>query len=296
MKIIKKILIFAVFTGIIFGIFTFVTKQEVVVNTAALSATNHDQLRSDISREWSELKDWDEEIYNHQLTMIAQSENAGVIDEIDSKTLRNLINETASKKCVAAMDREFARANCDEEKLAHNYAGLQSIIMNEKSYAKKPQIVEVSNVYSLYQRIVSFNNRSFALSPRFNNVTDSWASWSSHQDRINNQKNELISNPIFQSRLSAITKVKEIYNTENKLQTARSTFYNRLGDEICSYYDMALSQLQPTGEGNEAFINDEKAKLSIRVSNIRVNLAYEKYLYSGHEIFGRMSYLNKKCQ
>lgn len=293
MKIVKQILIFAVFTGIIFGIFTFVTKQEEVVNTAALSATNHDQLRADITREWSSRNDWDEDTYNHQLTMIAQSLNAGVIDDTDSRTLRNLINETAAKKCVSAMDREFARANCDDEKLALNFAGLQSIIMNEKSYAQKQQIVEVSNVYSLYQRVIAFNNKSFGLSPRFNNVNDTWASWTGHQDRINRQKSEFISNPIFQSRLAGITKVKAIYNTDSKLQDARTSFYNKLGNEICSYYQGEMSLLRQMSEDELTDFRAKKAELASRIVNIRINLANEQYIYN-HSIRGKISDLYQK--
>lgn len=293
MKLVKQILIFAVFTGIIFGVFTFVTKQEVVVNTAALSATNHDQLRADIKREWSSRNDWDEETYNHQITMVAQSLNAGIIDETDSRTLRDLINEAAYKKCVSAMDREFDRANCNDEKLAHNYAGLQTIIMNERSYAKKDKIVEVCNVYSLYQRIIAFNKRSFGLNPRFNNATDTWASWTGHQNRINNQKNEFLANPIFQSRLNKIAAVKEIYNTESKLQDARSRFYNKLSDEICSYYQGELSLLQQMSADDATGVRAKKAELASRIVNIRINLANEQYIYN-HSIRGMVSNLYQK--
>lgn len=249
MKLLKQILIFLVFTGAIYGIFTLVTKQKEVVNTAALSSGNHEQLIKEIDSDWNGLSDWDEDTYNRHNTMVAQSLNAGIINELDSKTLHDRINKAAYQKSVSAMNREFDRKDCDEAKLALNYGGLQTVLMNERGLANNSQIVEVSKVYSLYQRIMAFNNRSLALSPRFNSGNDTWNSWTGHQDRIYKQKNEFISDPIFQNRLKGITAICRIYDTDSRLQEARSKFYDRLGDEICAYFDSRYAQLPDDTDG-----------------------------------------------
>lgn len=295
MKLLKQILIFLVFTGVIYGIFTVVTRQKEVVNTAALSAGNHEQLIADIDRDWNGLSDWDEDIYNRHNTMVAQSLNAGIINDLDNRTLRDRINKAAYQKCVAAMNREFDRPGCDDAKLALNYGGLQTVMMNERGLANNSQIVEVSKIYSLYQRILSFNKKSLGMSPKFNGNSDSWNSWTGHQDRINRQKSEFINDPIFQNRLKKITAIAQIYKTDDRLQEARSKFYKTLGDEICAYYDRQLSQ-QPVAstDGDDSETRAYRAALASRVGNIRVSVANEKYLYPGHDIFNRLRSLNQR--
>ena len=295
MKLLKQILIFLVFTGAIYGIFTLVTKQKEVVNTAALSSGNHEQLIKEIDRDWNSLSDWDEETYNRHNTMVAQSLNAGIINELDSKTLHDRINKAAYQKSVSAMNREFDRKDCDDAKLALNYGGLQTVLMNERGLANNSQIVEVSKVYSLYQRIMAFNNKSLALSPRYDSANDTWSSCTGHQDRIYKQKNEFISDPIFQNRLKGITAICRIYDTDSRLQEARSKFYDRLGDEICAYFDSRYAQLPDDTDGRHTDErNAEKSALRSRITNIRVDLANEKYIYSGHDIFSRMHRINNK--
>ncbi|MDE6345541.1 MAG: hypothetical protein K2L55_02605 [Muribaculaceae bacterium] len=300
MKLLKQILIFIVFTGAIYGIFTLVTNQKEVVNTAALSAGNHEQIIKEIDRDWNDLSDWSEETYNRHNTMVAQSLNAGIINELDSKTLKDRINKAAYQKCVAAMDREFARADCDAAKLADNYAGLQTILMNERGLANNGQIVEVGKVYNLYQRIIAFNNKSFGLNPRFNSSNDTWNSWTGHQDKIYRQKNEFVTDPRFQSRLNGITAINRIYDTDSKLQEARNKFYNRLSSEICSYYGNEANDLKRAKETADdsaaGAIKEKRLKLLSRIANLRVNLSNEKYLYSGHDINTRMRYLNKEIE
>lgn len=294
MKLLKQILIFIVFTGVIYGIFTVVTRQKEVVNTAALSAGNHEQLIAEIDRDWNGLSDWDEDTYNRHNTMVAQSLNAGIINDLDSRTLRDRINKAAYQKCVASMNREFDRPDCDDAKLALNYGGLQTVLMNERGLATNNHIVEISKVYSLYQRILAFNSKSFGMSPQFNGSNDSWNSWTGHQDRINRQKSEFINDTIFQNRLRKITVIAQIYKTDDRLQEARSRFYNTLGDEICTYYDRQLAQQPEASASDDNESRAYRAALASRVGNIRVAVANEKYLYPGHDIFNRLRNLNQR--
>ena len=164
MKLLKQILIFLAFTGAIFGIFTIATRQKPELNTDALAAANHEQIIKEIDGDWSNLSDWDEETYNRQLTKVAQSLNAGVINDVDNRTLRDRINKSAYTKCVDAMEREFGRADCDDAKLTLNYDGLQVVQMNEPGLSSNDRIIEVSKIYNLYKRVFAFNNRSFNMS------------------------------------------------------------------------------------------------------------------------------------
>lgn len=285
MKLLKQILIFAVFTGIIFGIFTFVTKDEAVVNTAALSAGNHEQLLAEIDRDWKDLSNWDEDTYNRDITMVNQSLNANIINDLDSRTLKDRINKLAYQKCVTAMNREFGKSDCDAAKLADNFSGLQTILMNERGLASNSQIVDITKVYNLYNRIIAFNKKSLNMSPRFNGNSGTWNSWDGHQDRIISQMNELTGNPIFQNRLKGITDIAEIYRTHNKLSEVRGKYYDQLDNEMCSYYRSELDDINNMSgnmaDGGQSARNDLKKE----INNVRVRLANEKYINPQHSIF-----------
>lgn len=285
MKLLKQILILIVFAGAIFGVFTFVTKDNAVVNTAALSAGNHEQLLAEIDRDWKDLSNWDEETYNRNMTMVNQSLNANIINDLDSRTLKDRINKSAYQKCVAAMNREFGKADCDASKLADNFAGLQTILMNERGLASNSQIVDITKVYNLYNRIIAFNNKSFNMSPRFNGNNSTWNSWTGHQDRIISQMNEFVNDPIYQNRLKGITAIAEISKTHSKLADARSKYYDQLDNEMCSYYRSKLNDINNMSESLADGGQSERNNLKKEIYGIRAQLANEKYINPHHSIF-----------
>lgn len=296
MKLVKQILIFLVFTGAIFGIFTFVTHQKPELNTESLAVANHEQIIKEIDNDWNNLTDWDEDTYNRQLTKVAQSLSAGVINVDDNRTLRDRINKSAYTKCVDAMEREFDRTDCSDEKLALNYDGLQVVQMNEPGLASNARIIDVSKVYNLYKRVIAFNNRSFGLNPNFRGNTGSWNSWTAHQDRIFSQQNELLNDPKF-PRIKSITAVRKIYDTNNKVTDSRLNFYNRLESEACSYFNDEINrcrQLAMNSSGDNPVVAAKKSEILDCISDVRVKLANnEKYLSSSHNIFDRLRDMTK---
>lgn len=295
MKLLKEILIFVVFTGIIFGVFTIVTKDKETVNTEALTAGNHEQLLKEIDRDWNDLNNWNEDTYNRHLTMVAQSHNAGIINELDSHALVDRINKLAYQKCVSAMNREFGRADCNPKLLAENYGGLQTILMNERGLSSNGQIVEVTKVYNLYNRIIAFNKKSLDMSPQFNGNKGTWNSWDAHQDRILKQANELISDPIYSSRLKGINDIAEIKNTHSKLAESRGKFYDRLNDQMYNYYSGQCDDLMTKGVNmTDSELHEAKTALQRDINGVRVKLANEKYASPSHPIFNRLYSMIKR--
>ncbi|MBD5210696.1 MAG: hypothetical protein HDS77_05435 [Bacteroidales bacterium] len=297
MKLLKQILIFLAFTGAIFGIFTIATRQKPELNTDALAAANHEQIIKEIDSDWSNLSDWDEETYNRQLTKVAQSLNAGVINDVDNRTLRDRINKSAYTKCVDAMEREFGRADCDDAKLTINYDGLQIVQMNEPGLSSNDRIMEVSKIYNLYKRVIAFNNRSFNMSPAFSGSTGSWNSWTDHQDRIFRQLDDLLSDSRF-ARIKGINNVKKIYDTSRKVADSRTQFYNRLQSDACAYFNNEISQYRQqamNAEDDDPALHNRKSELLDRVSNVRIKLANnERYLPGNHTINARMRDITKE--
>lgn len=286
MKLLKQILIYIVFTGVIYGVFTLVTKEKEVVNTAALSAGNHEQMIAEIDRDWNGLRDWDEEIYRRHNTMVAQSLNAGIINDLDSRALKDRINKAAYQKCITAMNREFDRPDCDASVLADNYGGLQTVLINERGLAHNSRIIDVTKVYNLYNRIIAFNKRSLNMSPRFNGDNGTWNHWAAHQDKITGQKHTLVNDPHF-SRISHITAVRDIYNTDNRLSDARKKFYNGLSGEMRAYYNGKKRQIEEESV-TEAEKSARMADLRKKINGIRAQIANDKYVNPAYPIFNQL--------
>ena len=294
MKLLKQVILFIIFTGIIFGIFTLVTRRSDTIDMSSLNVGNHEQILSEILADWKGLTDWDEDTYNRQMTMVAQSYNAGILKEDDRKSLYDRVNKEAYTKAVDAMNREFALAGCDASKLASNYSGLQTIEMHEPAYARIPAIAEVTKVYNLYNQIIAFNKKSFGLSPRFNPATDQWNSWTGHQDRLSKQKADFLANPIFSSRLKHINDIKAIYSTDTKLADSRRDFYDKLSNEIAADFNAEISRINSMS-ANQSSISQSNASgrnLASRLTDIRIQLGNERYLSPQHPIFERMRSLS----
>lgn len=242
MKLIKQIIIFIVFTGAIYGVFTFVTGGKPINDLSALYGSNVDDLNTSISQGWAERSDWDNDLYNSQLVMIAQSHNADLITDEARKSLTDRVNKEAYTTIVNAMNREFAKANCNDNLLQLNYDGLQTVMARQPGVEKLPEIALVDRVYSLYRRIKAFNSRPVALTPRLDSDALSWSpKFEPYSQSILRQKSEMLGNPLYSAHLANITDLKQIHRTETKLAEARTAFYNNLYAQIERYYSDRLN-------------------------------------------------------
>lgn len=232
------------FTAAIWGVFTYVTAGKQSFDTSSLLTSNVDQLNAKISNDWKGLTAWDNGTYRRHMTMIAQCHNSGQIDDDARKSLYDRINKEAYTTAAKAMDRQFDLTACDETVLNDNFDGLMVIASKEPGIEKIPDVEKVERLYSLYRRVKNFNNRSFILTPVFNGNMQTWTpSFPAFAANMRRVRDEILSNSDFRSRLSHISEMKKIHQTDSRLNEARYKYYNDLYSQIESYYTAEAARL-----------------------------------------------------
>lgn len=246
MKLLKQILIFCVFTAAIYGVFALVTAPKTAFDKSSLRGSNVDQISEEITTDWAGKTQWDADVYNREMTMIAQSRASNLINDDARKSLYDRVNKEAYTRITSAMNGEFARRDADEAVLAANYDGLMTVATREPGVERVPEVADVESVYSLYNRVKQFCGRSFAMKPRFNAADGSWApSFPAMERNARATRDNLVGNRDFASRLSHIDEMKKIHQTDAKLADARSKYYDDLAAQIESHYREAAAACDP---------------------------------------------------
>lgn len=241
MKIVFKSLIFCVFVAIIWLLFSLLSRPSQKFDTASLFSGNVERMGNEIAQQWSARSGWDNDLYQAQMTKIAQSYSANLIDRTARKTLYDRVNREAYSKATEAMDREFSRNNCDASILADNYAGITTIAEREPSIVEIPQVATALATYSLYRRAISFIKSPIGLTPHFDIEAVDWTPrFEPYAIRINNQKQALTSDRLF-SRISHINDIRRIHETSSRIDEARTRYYASLSQAVASAFDNALS-------------------------------------------------------
>lgn len=267
MKLLKQIIIFAVFTAAIWGVFELVSDGKPQANLSALYGSNVDEINNTISADWKNLDGWDAEVYNNEMVMIAQSHTAELINDEARTTLTDRVNTEAYKKCVDAMKHEFAKAGCSNATVTDNYNGLQMVISRQPAIEKLPDVVEMEKVYSLYNRFRTFISRNISLMPHFNSGVHSWdPAFRPFAESLHRTKNELLANPLYSRYLSNISELKRIHQTDAKINSARIGYYNNLYSQISSYFSSRVAEA-----GDDADLRSELKSSLIAVRSAVIN-------------------------
>ncbi len=239
MKLIKEIIIFSVMVAAIYGLFALNSSSSKKIDTDALIGGGIEQLSSDIDAQWATLNDWDDNLYQKQMTRIAQSYSAGLFDATARKTLYDRVNKQAYTKATVAMNEEISRSNCQYSRLTANYNGLMTVTTREASIATLPDVARVLETYSLYTRVMAFNSMNLGLTPRFNIGNLDWTpKFESYARGIRSRRDVLLSHNAF-GRISHITDIRKIHEAENKLQQAANRYYSNLSSQICDAFTQA---------------------------------------------------------
>lgn len=238
-KLIISSCIFCVFTATIWLLFSLIAAPGEKWDTATLLSGSVDRLSSDITSRWAACSEWDGELYQQQLTKIAQSYSAGLIDPTARKTLTDRVNKEGFHKAVEAMNREFARTNCNRATISRNYDGLMTVVSREPDLAMLPEVSEAMAVHALYEAILAFNGSRLGLSPKFDIASGQWSpDFNGYAGRVRAKRDALLASPYY-SRLSHITDVSAIHSTDRKLADAKGRYYDALANAIASAYRSA---------------------------------------------------------
>lgn len=241
MKLLLKITVFCVFTAIIALLFNFIAKPTENFDTSVLLQGNVDRLGEQIAAEWQPKTDWDNELYQRQMTKIEQSYSAGLIDRMARKTLYDRCNKEAYTKATGAMNGEFGKTGCNRKRLETNFDGLSTILEREPSVANIPTVKNVLDRYSLYRRIITFNEMSIGLTPKFDINTLSWAPrFEPYAANLTAKYNELCSSSFYPS-LKHIDDVSRIHRTQSKIDEASRQYYRSLANQVENSFSREVS-------------------------------------------------------
>lgn len=225
--------------GGIYGLFALNSSSSRKIDTSSLMSGGIDRLSADIDAQWEGHRDWNEDLYRSQMTRIAQSYSAGLIDPTARKTLYDRVNKQAYTKATAAMNEEFGRSDCNRSRLTDNYNGLMTVTTREPSVASIPDVDRVLETYGLYNRIMAFNAMNIGLTPKFSLAALDWSPrFESYASAIRSRRDALLGHRAY-SRISHINDVKRIHETENRLSQASGRYYDALGSSITSAFNEA---------------------------------------------------------
>lgn len=245
MKYIKIILILLVFVGAIYGVFSLVNSGNGGSKIEAHSPELLSQLTKNVDNDWDNADSWDQKVYEKSLT------NANVYKNDLEKlkpgnytTLLNYINEKVCNKLVEFANNEFAKTDCSTQKIAE-YKSAMDYFM-QKNGTINSSDARISKLYAkikLYNDIINFGKKQFALSPGFNIHTGEWNNFSLHEQTQRKNRDGYKSNPNYSS-ISHISNVKKsLDSVDGKLKSARNSFMINLSSTIISsYQNMARTQ------------------------------------------------------
>lgn len=260
-KLLKQVAIFAVFVAIIGGLTALITRRASTFNTATLLHGSIDDIRGQITSEWSNANGWDSDLYESQLSMIAQSRAADIISEDGRLTLLDRANQEAWQACVKAMNAQWDLANCNASIVNHNHSGLETVILRRPALEQVPDVKEAMAIYNLYRSILAFNNAKLGLDPRFDISTNQPRNdFNAYARGIESRKASLTGNKHY-PRLRHINDIARINTTSQRLNDARTRYLNSLYSQIASAYTSAVET---------ARANDDSEQINELAKNLRM--------------------------
>ena len=243
MKLIKQLILFFVFVALFSLVAALATRHSATFDTSLLLARNIDDLREEITTQWSQCDGWDNTLYDSQVSMLAQSRAAGIIDDEARNILLDRVNQEAWQSCVKAMDKQWSLTDCDEAIVNHNHSGLETIMLRRPAISAIPEVKTALDTHRLYRNILAFNRASLDLNPRFNFERNYPANdFNRHAANALARKNNLTSDPHY-PRLSHISSIKPIQSVSDRLQQSRNRYLDKLVAQIAEAYSRQVRDI-----------------------------------------------------
>lgn len=236
MKLLKLVFMLVIVVGVVIGILWLSGSGGTIdVDSEPLSSEG-DKVRKEIVDNWSQVKQWDADLFNKNLKSdIRQNYGVGNFRyDSDTLQLRNILLNEACNKVYDAIFAQFNASDCNKGKVNCNYQGV-NVLKGFDSYVNDPRILEIENVYKVYNKIDDFVNQKFAPYPSFDG--QSWRSYQNIYDNYISQRNSYSNDPVYKKYLSNIIALRNGLNNVNvELDKNRYSYYKSLYDKICDYY------------------------------------------------------------
>lgn len=266
MKALKLILIAIVVLGAVVGLL-FLSSGESSSEIKGDKSKQMSMLKEKINGEWDSTSDWDTGLLERDLDMLKQySQNLGD----GYRTLVDLTGERASHRLDSVMMGEFAKTDCDPNKIEVYGNGLDLLVAKIPSYKNDVEVQKLMGILTLYRNIRKLSKRNLGITPRFKFENDSWVSFASHSQNIIKERNGYKQSDFFQY-IAHIEDVKTgLAGVEGRLNSAKAQYKQGLATQIMDAYTPKDAQLasrltQVQGRFQREFGN--YAQLDIFVQN-----------------------------
>lgn len=231
MKAIKLLITFVVLLALVVLAFKIGPKPPVPPDLLDPSDETLKDVRTQIEQDWEQANDWDETVFEKHCDKLNQMRNDYSVGTLVDMNTR-LAVETVYKKL---MDGEWKSESC-QEKVVDKYINALGVISKADANAKdNNNVKKLYQVNDVYKKALSVSRIRIGLSPGFDG--SSWRSFSAYSNSIKAKKASIESNAIYKEHLSNIREIKNgLANIDTRLSKARNKFYDKLANDITSYY------------------------------------------------------------
>jgi hypothetical protein len=240
-KALKLILIAIVVLGAVVGLL-FLSGGDASTGIKPDTSRQITLLQEKIDSEWSATDEWDTSLLTGDLDMLKQySKDLGD----GYRTLVDHVGIKASERLVKVVNEEFAKTDCDANKIERYSNGLDILLAKIPSYKHDAKVQQLQGTVTLYRDIRRLGKGGMLVAPNYKFENDSWANFNAYSQRIVSLRNSYRQSPYFQY-ISHITEVKNSLNgVEGRIGQARKLFKKALTEQIIKAYSPKNPDLAP---------------------------------------------------
>jgi len=233
MKALKLFLLAAVVLAVIVGLLMLTGNKSGLGGASSDNEELFTELQEEIENDWQDREDWDAELFESTTDRLRQEK-----DELGNgyRTLLDLVSDYGSALLCQAMMDEFARPECDSNRIESLHADLDAFLERATGYQNDNRVQQMQGVYNLYRNILGASSKRYGLSPSFDYDSGTWRDFSSYSSRILNECNGFSSNVYYPYLKDAQIVINALGNVRNKMDQAKTTFKNELARQIINAY------------------------------------------------------------
>lgn len=265
MKIVKLLGIFAVILGAVVAILNWPhiddTGGPYIDHNNPLKVLN-----DEVESKWKEQTDWNAEFYNTYFNKIKMMGN-----KYNVNTLRDYHTSQAITIIHKKIFEQWSNPGCNNN-VVKQYINALDVVCNSDKKGKNHSLAqEISAVYNVYSKALTLATSNFVPASGFNGST--WKNFSSHANDQKEAVRRMLSNRTYTTYLGNINYIsRRLNDAANRIDQARAPYYNKLANEIISYYtnvprtDANLQKLRDVRNryGNEFSGNDSVDEFASR--------------------------------
>lgn len=240
MKIVKIILVFVVFAGLVALVLNWNSIFEPSDGGKGFSerdAININARGSEIRSDWADAQQWDKEIYEKQIKELQADSIQGYLSQSGYNTVSSAIRESSMNKVYELYKSALHPEGYSHAKLLNAMEGVAYLEKHERNAGNDNRLKELQGIHNLYTQVYNFNGNP-QIRANFNSQSDSWVSFDSQRNGILQRASNMKGNSYFKeiSGLSDFSTRLDAERLQNVLSPQRAAFYSALANQIKGYF------------------------------------------------------------